>query len=134
LVLFEQGNKEFRLNQFSNCADGNDYIAKFTGPDHPDGHINQFVLAGEMEAAYDIAGPMELHIESKKCSQTGKNCAPLPTTIIENLCAKFDDRNAFWTPFIDGTAPRLGCPIKKVRSNQIDSNKNCVKLTPSLSK
>jgi hypothetical protein len=130
---FEQGDKEFRLNKISNC--GKDFDAEFNKPDHPAGHTNKIVLSGEMKVANDIVEPMELYIDTRKCYQTENRCIEnFPRETIENLCEKFDDRNdSFWTPFFDGIVPRLGCPMKKVRSNHIGSNKNCVKLTQFLS-
>jgi hypothetical protein len=106
------------LQKIKNCADN--YVVKVTEPDHPVVHIKQIVLSGEMEVANDIVGPMELHIETKRCYHGAVNTCieNLPDKIIGNLCEKFDDRNdAFWTPFFDGIIPKLGCPIKKVRRN-----------------
>jgi hypothetical protein len=117
--LFEQDDKEYRLKKISNYSGTVAEFTQFTEPDHPDGHINKIVISGEMEVANDIAGPMELYIETKKCHQTEYRCFEgLAKETIENLCEKFDDRNdAFWTPFFDGIVPKLGCPIKKVRRN-----------------
>jgi hypothetical protein len=71
------------------------------------------VLAGVLDVAEDVDGPLDLSIVTKKCSQKGKNCIPLPETTIESLCDKLSDRNAFWTKFVDDITPRLGCPVKK---------------------
>jgi hypothetical protein len=118
---FEQGDKEFRLKKISNYGGTVAEFTQFTEPDHPDGHINKIVISGEMEVANDIAGPMELYIETKKCHPTEYRCFEgLAKETIENLCEKFEVRNdAFWTPFFDGIVPKLGCPIKKVRGKSL---------------
>jgi hypothetical protein len=54
-------------------------------------------------------------VETHRCSLDMKECQNYDQLLVKQMCRKFEDKNAFWSPFMTNIQPKLTCPIKKVR-------------------
>ncbi len=52
----------------------------------------------------------------KKCTLENEyDCDDLENSILDNVCDRLLDKNAFWAPLLKIIKPELSCPINKVK-------------------
>lgn len=78
----------------------------------PKSNINGMTMSGWIDVKKEIQGNMELVLEANRCTLDMKNCEKYPGTTFRDLCSKFDDKNAFYSPFLESFEPPLKCPMK----------------------
>lgn len=56
----------------------------------------------------------KIQVIYKRCNSAGTQCDDYGKIPIGNICGIIEQRNSFWSNFLDHTHPRINCPIKKV--------------------
>lgn len=58
-----------------------------------------------------ISGPLNLSIESSRCTLDMKSCEYFNTLLFKQICKKFDDPNPLYQKMFGKITPAIKCPI-----------------------
>lgn len=75
-----------------------------------------FHLDADIRFFKDITEPIQFQMVYSKCTldNVGSTCDSSEDMIVNNICDRFSEKNAIWTPLMKIIKPKLVCPIKKV--------------------
>jgi hypothetical protein len=73
---------------------------------------NKITFSGHMRVLEEIFGEIDLVLETNRCSIDMKTCEKYTTINIREICKKFKEKNAFYSPAFLSFKPPLECPLK----------------------
>lgn len=105
---------QFTFSSWGNCP-GNQSIKFFVEVDTNRTEANKAVFSGYLEVEREIKGPLDLSIEVNRCDNAMKKCEKHPTTKLDGLCHKLNNKKAFYYGTLANIQPPLECPLKAQR-------------------
>jgi hypothetical protein len=108
-----QQQKHITVDKFGPCPDGDQNPIQMKMPFQVDSSGFNVTFDGQLLVSATVTGPLDLEIQTSRCTLEMKDCAYYDKITIPQICKKLLDQGAFWTPFLDNFQPSLTCPIKK---------------------
>lgn len=112
-----QRPKHFKVENAAPCSPvPPTYGGKFERLDLSQPTKYVFHLDADIRFIKDITEPMQFVMTFFKCASgdQASNCDGSETLKVNDVCDRFSEKNAIWTPLMKVIKPKLLCPIKKV--------------------
>lgn len=78
----------------------------------PKSDLNIVRVAAVILVTEEVKGDLSLLIETNKCSLDMKTCEKFTGVNVPDICKKFVDKNAFYSPVFEKIKPPFRCPLK----------------------